>query len=400
MREGELLGLVLELKLRISAYDGEAQQRGDGVREVGNPFFAQVAPSLVTARKRADFFGVWCDIDVLRRQGADERAKLADRVSDGRNIRSAGENLELFQAQTEQARGQWFRNRTSASVLIDLEIIEVVPVIDDQEVSLLLTVGRVRPRAGAAAKHLPELHLTEDGLGKDEIPNGGYVDAGIEHVHRDGDAGEVLVLEIIEGFLCPLHLAVDDFGETLALKVGVKTVEAFVDFQGVPVRHSKDDGLRGQGASGVVDRMVHELADDSVVGTGIRDLALQVCALEAVLVGVDSLLANLLFYFIRKLSRLQPFDLKTSAGDVNRTIRNKVFVPHRFIVTVVKRRAVVVTVEQLEGVVIEEVGGRGGEAEMDCVEVVEDGLVAAVDGAMAFVRNDEVVVARGEPLVD
>jgi hypothetical protein len=34
-------------------------------------------------------------------------------------------------------------------------------------------------------------------------------------------------------------------------------------------------------------RMVHELADDGVVGAGIGDLALQIRALEAELIGID-----------------------------------------------------------------------------------------------------------------
>jgi hypothetical protein len=43
--------------------------------------------------------------------------------------------------------------------------------------------------------------------------------------------------------------------------------------------------------------------------------------------------------------------------------------------------------------VIDKVGGCGGESELDGVEVIEDGLVAAVDRAMAFIGDDQIVVA-------
>ena len=85
---------------------------------------------------------------------------------------------------------------------------------------------------------------------------------------------------------------------------------------------------------------------------------------------------------------------------MNGAVGNEVLVSHGFIVTVVETGSVVTAVEELEGVVIEEIGRCGGKAKVNGVEVIEDGLVAAVNGAMAFVGNDEVIVAGRKPLIE
>ena len=51
---------------------------------------------------------------------------------------------------------------------------------------------------GAAPDHLPELGVGVDRLGKDQVDDLAHVDAGIEHVHTDGDAGHVVVGELVE----------------------------------------------------------------------------------------------------------------------------------------------------------------------------------------------------------
>ena len=53
--------------------------------------------------------------------------------------------------------------------------------------------NRFSAEPGAAADHLPELDVGVHRLGEDEVDDLGHVDAGVEHVHRDGD-GQVGVL--------------------------------------------------------------------------------------------------------------------------------------------------------------------------------------------------------------
>ncbi len=243
-------------KLRIAAGDGEAQQRGDGLGQVRRSRSSpEAAPGLVDSASAR--ISSACGATLMLSSGrVPSMARSWPMVwATASGVGAPGENLELFQAQTEQADGQRLGDGAGAAVLVDLEVVEVVPVVDDQEVGLLLRRSeRIGPGAGAAAEHLPELDLAEDRLGEDEVADGGNVDAGVEHVHGDGDAGEVLVLEIVEGLLGALHLAVDDLGEAAALEVRVEAVEALVELQGVAVADGEDDGLGGQGADGVLDR--------------------------------------------------------------------------------------------------------------------------------------------------
>ncbi|MNJ40016.1 hypothetical protein D3C77_349000 [compost metagenome] len=52
------------------------------------------------------------------------------------------------------------------AVGFELEIREIFPVIDDQEIFLDLTGGLVRMQPCAAPDHLPELNLAKYGLGE------------------------------------------------------------------------------------------------------------------------------------------------------------------------------------------------------------------------------------------
>ena len=65
-----------------------------------------------------------------------------------------------------------------------------------------LVVGRteqIRTESRAAADHLPELDLRVDRLEEDQVRYLGNVDAGVEHVHRDGDVRRrVLLCEVVQ----------------------------------------------------------------------------------------------------------------------------------------------------------------------------------------------------------
>jgi hypothetical protein len=61
---------------------------------------------------------------------------------------AAGENLKLFKTEAEQAGGQRLGDRSGATVFVDLEVVEIVPVIDDEEIGFLLAAltGSVQVR--------------------------------------------------------------------------------------------------------------------------------------------------------------------------------------------------------------------------------------------------------------
>lgn len=154
----------------------------------------------------------------------------------------------------------------------------------------------------------------------------------------------------------------------------------------------KDDGFCRQGADGILDGLFHEFPDDGVVGARIGDAALQIGAFKGKVVRVDALLLHLLANLFGKFSGFQTLDLKGGTRHVNRAIGNKVTVAHGFVVTVLAGGNSVLAVEQAEGVVVDEIGGGGGKPEVDGIEVIENGFVPLIDGAVALVADDEVVV--------
>ena len=105
--------------------------------------------------------------------------------------------LEAFDPEAKEAAWQRFGDLAFAAVLVDVKIIKVVSVIDDQEVFFLVILFGFFVEAGAATDHLPELHLAEDGLGKDQGADGWDIDASIEHVDGNGYPGHVFVFEVI-----------------------------------------------------------------------------------------------------------------------------------------------------------------------------------------------------------
>ena len=58
--------------------------------------------------------------------------------------------------------------------------------------------GIVEQHARPAPDHLPKLDVRVDWLCKHEVHHFADVDAGIQHVHRNGNARHVVVLELVE----------------------------------------------------------------------------------------------------------------------------------------------------------------------------------------------------------
>ena len=54
--------------------------------------------------------------------------------------------------------------------------------------------------------------------------------------------------------------------------------------------------------------------------------------------------------------------------------------------------------EELKGVVVNDIGGRGGQPQGDGLEVVEDFAIGVVDGAVAFIDHDEIEKMRRQLL--
>ena len=335
-------------------------------------------------------------VDALARQCGQHGAQRGDAVGGVFFLRV--QELPLVQAQAEQAHRQWLTGMVNFAVGFELEVGEVLPVVNDQEVFLDLAAGAILKQPGASANHLPELDAAEHGLGEYQVLDGGHVDAGVQHVHRDGHAGHGFELEVVQRGVGPLHVAVDDLGQSLALQLGIEPIERLVQPLGMRMAHRKDDGLVRQAAN-ILAALVHQLTHDGVVGALVDDTTLNVAAFEVQLVKLNALVEGHLLQGLRQRFTLDALQLKVGLR-VQYAVVHQVVVRHGLVIAVVVAGHASAAVEQLKGVVVDEVSGRGGQAQLNGVEMVEERAVAQVNRAVAFIGNDQVVVADRQPLVD
>src|SRR4051794_20415792 len=94
------------------------------------------------------------------------------------------------------------------AIRVELEVGEVLPVVDDQEVFLDLASKAIHMETSPTPDHLPELDFTEDWFGKYKILNCRHVNTGIEHVHRNGYAWHRLELEVVQRRVGTFHMTV------------------------------------------------------------------------------------------------------------------------------------------------------------------------------------------------
>ena len=83
------------------------------------------------------------------------------------------------------------------------EELQVLAVVEEVEELLVLAgAEQVRAEPRAAADHLPELGLRAHQLEEDQVDHFRHVDAGVEHVHRDGDVRRLVLVEKSSIRLC------------------------------------------------------------------------------------------------------------------------------------------------------------------------------------------------------
>ena len=122
------------------------------------------------------------------------------------------------------------------------EELEVAAEIENIELAFILTVHQTRAQTGTAADHLPELGLAHYLLEEHQIQTLRHVDAGVQHVHRNGDLGQLFGIgELVNQALGIVDPVVDHLGK--AGQVGIFPVENLVDLFGVAVVLGEDNGL-------------------------------------------------------------------------------------------------------------------------------------------------------------
>ncbi|MNV93974.1 hypothetical protein D3C71_1887210 [compost metagenome] len=108
--------------------------------------------------------------------------------------------LGKLQTNFESGLQQGFATCVIRFLVLLLEEIEVAVVIEDQELAFMFTSAeQIRAQAGATTYHLPELDPRFDGLSEYQVDHFRNVDAGVEHVYRNGDAEVVIrLLEFLD----------------------------------------------------------------------------------------------------------------------------------------------------------------------------------------------------------
>ena len=173
-------------------FDGAAMLADDEVVEV------QAGDGLLQRLQR-----VRADIVLARRRLAVRPGFIGRRLALGKSARLAVllvQRAHQIEPRREQPLGQRFRGARLLQLRVGAEELEVLAVVEDvEELLVLARAEQVRAEPRAAADHLPELGLRAHQLEEDEVHDLGHVDAGVEHVDRDGDVRRlVLVREVVD----------------------------------------------------------------------------------------------------------------------------------------------------------------------------------------------------------
>ena len=254
-----------------------------------------------------------------------------------------------------------------------------------------------QPRA--APHHLPELRARADDLEKHQVQHLGHVDAGVEHVHRDGDVRRlVLGREGVDQALRVGGLVGDDPRE-LALVVRVVDVETLGDELGVVVVLGKHDGLAQPVAAGHLLALGHQVRERLVDRVGVEQPLVKRCGFHlvgrrgAVLAPLQGV--PLFLLVLAELGVLDAVALKLQRHR-HRQRWHQVAVGHRLVQRVGIGGNAVFQVEQAVGVVVDLILRRGRQAHEQGVEVLENGAVLLVDRTVRLVDHDQVEVAHAE----
>ena len=143
----------------------------------------------------------------------------------------------------------------------------------------------------------------------------------------------------------------------------------------------------------------HELSDDQGVGAFVDHLLFQLRAFEVDFFDLFALQDQFFLVFQRNgaLADALHLELGLNLHDL-KIAEVRRHVVHGFFEGVGKGRQTVFTVKKLEGVVIDDVGRCGRQAQGDGFEIVEHFAIGVVDGAVAFIDDDEIEKMRRQVL--
>ena len=97
-------------------------------------------------------------------------------------------NFKL-QAENRALNGNHIRGGIS---FVHAEKFKISAEVKNVKLLLVLTIQKPRTQAGSATDHLPEFCLAQNLFEKDQIQNLRHIDAGVQHIHRDGNLRQLL----------------------------------------------------------------------------------------------------------------------------------------------------------------------------------------------------------------
>ena len=117
---------------------------------------------------------------------------------------------------------------------------------------------QVRTKACTPANHLPEFRSGSDRFVENEVDTFGHINAGVEHIHRNGNMrGCFRFGELFYEIIGVLLIVVDNLAE-VTTQVWELLVEPLLDEQGVFVASGKDDGFTQPVATSHFDTLFHQ----------------------------------------------------------------------------------------------------------------------------------------------
>ena len=171
----------------------------------------------------------------------------------------------------EETLGKRVADRTVGELRVLVEELEILAEIEDvKEFLVLPRPEQIRTEPRAAAEHLPELRFRSDDFEEDQVHDLRHVDAGVEHVDRDGDVRRLVRLaEIVDQRLRIIGLEIDHSREG-ALEVRVVGIEALRDELRVLLILGEDDRLAEPVAGGDLQSVRHQVLEHLVDGVGVE----------------------------------------------------------------------------------------------------------------------------------
>jgi len=296
-------------------------------------------------------------------------------------------------APAEELCRQAHRRAALNDVRIHAEVFKVAAIVADKESGLVLAwTEEIGTEARAASDHLPKLGLRADALEEGEIDHLGDVNAGVEHVNGDRQVRHLLWLgEVVDQRLSIVDLMSDDSRES-PFQMRVVMIEAFRDELGMALVLGEQDRLTQAVSVSYLNAVLHQMREHKIDRVFVEEPLMHLRRFDDI--GSFVLLTPLklipsVLVFVAQVVIAQALGGDTR-GRIQHPIRHQVFICDRLRKRVLVRRDAVFKLKEAVGIVVDLVARRGGQADEQRVEVIEDRAIFLIDGAMRLVDDDEV----------